>query len=167
MDNNKINVDVLEKNYNDFHYERTIFESVTYDTFKTSYFRSCDDELVEQMATKLNDCYSAIERNYNSTVEWWKNYLYDVKCAENGICMDSNTIPTHESSINSYFTSNLQPLPKFDKNRYSMASISVNNTASSNVSFSGGLGGTAIPAKNQLIITLIKHLINLCLIQEF
>ncbi len=96
MDNNKINVDVLEKNYNDFHYERTIFESVTYDTFKTSYFRSCDDELVEQMATKLNDCYSAIERNYNSTVEWWKNYLYDVKCAENGICMDSNTIPTHE-----------------------------------------------------------------------
>lgn len=148
MDNNKINVDVLEKNYNDFHYERTIFESVTYDTFKTSYFRSCDDELVEQMATKLNDCYSAIERNYNSTVEWWKNYLYDVKCAENGICMDSNTIPTHESSINSYFTSNLQPLPKFDKNRYSMASISSNNTASSNVSFSGGLGGTAISAKN-------------------
>ncbi len=72
-----------------------------------------------------------------------------------------------KNSINSYFTSNLQPLPKFDKNRYSMASISVNNTASSNVSFSGGLGGTAIPAKNQLIITLIKHLINLCLIQEF
>ena len=148
MDNNKINVEVLEKNYNDFHYERTIFESVTYDTFKTSYFRSCDDELVEQMATKLNDCYSAIERNYNSTVEWWKNYLYDVKCAENGICMDSNAISTHESSINSYFTSNLQPLPKFDKNKYSMASISANNTASSNVSFSGGLGGTAISAKN-------------------
>lgn len=154
MDISKINVAVLEQNYNDFHYERTIFQNVTYSTFKSSYFRTCNDDLVSNMATKLNDCYSAIERNYNMVMDWWKKYLYDTKCVENGICMDSSTIATNERSIDGYFRSNLAPLPEYDKNKYSMVSITLKPTIQSPVSLSKPpVGGSlnAKPVNNQNI----------------
>lgn len=79
----KINVSLLKTYESNFNNERNNFNNKTYETFLSSYLKTCSDPYVHSMSTELQRIYEQIKKGYNNIDKWWVDYNNNAETLEN------------------------------------------------------------------------------------
>ena len=109
----KINVSMLKSYESAFKTELNNFNNSTYNTFSSSYLKSCGDNYVRRMTNELQIAYNKLKKSYNNIDKWWTEYNKNIEGLENYLSDSGTAGVISESSVRSS-ASNLPELQKYN-----------------------------------------------------
>lgn len=109
----KINVSMLKSYESAFKTELNNFNNSTYNTFSSSYLKSCGDNYVRRMTNELQIAYNKLKNSYNNIDKWWTEYNKNIEGLENYLSDSGTAGVISESSVRSS-ASNLPELQKYN-----------------------------------------------------